>query len=380
MGKNIFLSVLLLTAVLVGCTPQQEVKATDSQPIAKPKAAVRQGPAIEIIEKEIDLGTIPHNVEEIVGYIQIANVGSAPLRINKVDGPCKCFAGYESDDIIEPGQGSEIKVKFTKSKIPSGDVDRMVMIKSNDRLKAASEVHFKFFVERDPTEEELRRLNSEVARMRSELRAMQKDVTAIMEKLDVKAGTAKKKKAVDKTVYKVDIGSSPIKGDMNAPVTIVEFTDFQCPYCIKEIPKLTQIMSEFPGKVKLVYKHHPLAFHKEAKPAHAAAELAKLQGGNEMFWKMHDMIAAEPKHLHVEDLRGYAEKLEMNLELFDDVMADSKQIDELLKTDMDDAKKYKVTKTPTIMINGLKMTGRNLSNYRARIQEELKKAEAAAVK
>jgi len=175
----------------------------------------------------------------------------------------------------------------------------------------------------------------------------------------------------DMTVYKVDIGESPILGDQDAPVTIVEFGDFQCPYCLKEYPKIKNILQEYPAKVRYVFKHYPLKFHKKAGYAHAAAELARREKGPQAFWKMHDWIMANPKKLEISSLRNLAQSIGLDLKQFDSIMADPEKINELLKIDMAEAKKCKVRVTPTVLINGIKMTNRTAEGYKNRINQIL---------
>jgi len=175
----------------------------------------------------------------------------------------------------------------------------------------------------------------------------------------------------DMTIYKVDIGDSPILGDQDAPVTIVEFGDFQCPYCVKEYPKIKNILQEYPDKVRYVFKHYPLKFHKKARYAHAAAELARREKGPQAFWKMHDWIMANPRKLEISDLRNLAQSLGLDLKQFDSIMADPEKINELLKIDMVEAKKCKVRATPTVLINGIKMTNRTAEGYKNRINQIL---------
>ena len=98
------------------------------------------------------------------------------------------------------------------------------------------------------------------------------------------------------------------------------------------------------------------------------------QGGSELFWKMHDRIIAGPKALDVKDLRAYAEALNLDLARSDTVMADPKMIDQFLKSDLDEAAKCKVNATPTVMINGLKLSDRGIESYKARIDVLLKSA------
>jgi len=371
------ITVLLAVWSVAGCVPSEAKSDTqgNSGIIGKSESVARSGPSIEVMEKRIDLGDISFETDIIEGSIFFINTGDEPLLVNKVDGPCACFAGYSGDKILQPEQGGEIQVKFTKSKIPAGQVKRMVSVKTNDPVNKAVEVYFHFNVLRDPIEEELRVIRREMSSLHKELKVIRADLKKVLKKLN--AGTKARRKKPDTTVYNVNIGSSPILGPKDAPVTIVYFCDFQCPYCVKEYPKIKQMLKEYPGKVKAVFKHYPLKFHKKAKPAHAAAELAKLGGGEKKFWKIHDMIMNKPKDLEIADLRGYAQTLGMDLARFDKVVADEKQIDELLKADMAEARKCKVTGTPTILINGLKMTARGINDYKARINQILKGNKAA---
>lgn len=378
--KHLTTIIILLTIwSVIGSVPSQAGSDDQGKPqmTGKLEKGSKSGPSIEVIDKRIDLGDIPRETEQIVGTILYFNAGDEPLLLNKVDGPCACFAGYSGDKILQPDEGGEIQVKFTKSKIPAGNIKRMVKITTNDPVNKTVEVYFHFNVQRDPVAEELRKLRSEVNKLKKELRSVKTDLKKVQNKVNANSkNKPAKKKTPDTTVYNVNIGSSPVLGPKNAPVTIVEFSDFQCPYCIRELPKIEQILKEYPDKVRLVFKHYPLKFHKKAKPAHAAAELAKLQGGEEKFWKMHDMITDNPKNLDIADLRGYAQTLGLDLARFDKVVADEKQIDKLLKADLAEAKKCKVTSTPTILINGLKMTKRGINDYKARIDQILSKGKA----
>jgi protein-disulfide isomerase len=224
--------------------------------------------------------------------------------------------------------------------------------------------------------DDIQTLRKDISKLQEGLRALRSDLqkaTAAFNTAAAQMQPAKPKTArePDTTIYNVEIGSSPTIGPKDAPVTIVEFADFQCPYCAREYPKIKKILEEYPDKVRFVFKHYPLNMHKKAKPVHAATELARLEGGTETFWKMHDMIMANPKQLEITNLRVYAESLGLNLTKFDEVMADEKKIDELLKADMSEAGKCNVRGTPTVLINGLRLSGRNIEDYKARIDKIL---------
>jgi len=289
--------------------------------------------------------------------------------------------GSSGDKVILPGEGGVITVSFDKNKIESGTVKRLVTLKTNDPKNELVSVYFTFEVARSDSEE-IRMLRTELSNVRKELHLLRSDMKKVLAALSNgapgRAGAAAPSKAkprpVDTNVYDVKVDSSPILGKADAPVTVVVWVDFQCPYCAHEYPKLKEILAAYPDKVRIVFKHRPLGFHRQAKPAHAAAQLAMEQGGSELFWKMHDRIIASPKALGIKDLRDYAEALKLDLAKFDAVMADPKKIDRFLKLDLDEAAKCKVYATPTVMINGLKLSARSIESYKARIDGLLKSA------
>ena len=110
-----------------------------------------------------------------------------------------------------------------------------------------------------------------------------------------------------------------------------------------------------------------VVFREPKTLAHAAAELAKLQGDEKLFWKMHDMIMASPNKLDVNSLRGYAQSMNLDMVTFDEVMADPNKINDLLSDDLAEAKKCNVHSTPTVLINGVKLADRTVNGYKTRI-------------
>ena len=93
-----------------------------------------------------------------------------------------------------------------------------------------------------------------------------------------------------KAVYRIAVGDSPARGPADALVTIVEASDFQCPYCKRGAATLKEVEQAYAGKVRVVFKHNPLSFHPNAMPAALAAEEARAQGGDAKFWAMHDKL------------------------------------------------------------------------------------------
>src|SRR6059036_2956906 len=97
-------------------------------------------------------------------------------------------------------------------------------------------------------------------------------------------------------VYDIPLEKSPVRGPKNAPVTIVEFSDFQCPFCGRVEPTLKQIEDEYKGKVRIAWKNQPLSFHPNAMPA-AEAAMAAFEQGNDKFWAMHEKFFANQNQL-----------------------------------------------------------------------------------
>jgi protein-disulfide isomerase len=337
-------------------------------------------PKLWIESTAIYLGKVPVDEEKIEGVIRYMNEGDAVLEVSKITGSCDCFLGIEGDKVLAPGNGGELYVRFDKEKIESGPVKRMVRFETNDPQNKVVRVMFSFEIERTDSEE-IRWLRKDLAEVKQQLALLRADMRKVLAAVEKGGGTAAPPAAranttarkPDTTVYDVNVGASPVLGNADAAVTITAFMDFQCPFSVREYPKLKQVLAEYPDDVRLVFKHRPLSFHTKAPPAHAAAQLALQQGGPKAFWKIHDLIMEDPTKLDVPTLRGYAETLKLDLDVFDKTMVDKAAIDKLLETDLAEAKKCNVNATPTVMINGLKLQDRSLESYRTRINTLLAK-------
>jgi protein-disulfide isomerase len=184
------------------------------------------------------------------------------------------------------------------------------------------------------------------------------------------AAPTPRKRPEDNKVYKVDVKpGDAIKGNKNAPVTIVEFSDFQCPFCSRVNPTIKKIFETYGDKVRVVFKHNPLAFHKDAPLASEAALAAGAQG---KFWEMHDVLFANQRQLKRPDLEKYAAQIGLNLEQFNADL-DSHKFKAQVDADLAQAKTIGVRGTPNFFINGKKLTGAQpFANFKAKIDEALK--------
>ncbi|HDK41324.1 MAG TPA: hypothetical protein ENG93_01550 [Nitrospirae bacterium] len=170
-------------------------------------------------------------------------------------------------------------------------------------------------------------------------------------------------------VHDIPLGDSPVRGGMSAPVTIVEFSDFQCPYCARLQPTLKQVLDAYPKEVRLVYKQFPLSFHPQARNASKAALAAGEQG---KFWEMHDIVAANHNKLSEEKFKEFAAKIGLNAAKFD---ADykSNKYDKQIQDEITLGNTVGVRGTPSLYLNGKKMAGRSLNDFKTAIDSALKK-------
>jgi protein-disulfide isomerase len=176
-------------------------------------------------------------------------------------------------------------------------------------------------------------------------------------------------------VQKVEVGNAPARGPANAPVTVVAFSDFECPFCSRAVPTLKALEEEYGGKLRVAFKHQPLSNHPNAKLAAAASLAAHEQG---KFWEMHDLMFANQRQLDRASLEGYAKQLGLNEARFKAAL-DSGKFDAQVAADASEGARIGATGTPTFFINGRPLVGAlPIDQFRRVIDEELKKTGVAA--
>lgn len=174
----------------------------------------------------------------------------------------------------------------------------------------------------------------------------------------------------DKTVYEINPGKSPSKGRKNAPLQLVIFSDFQCPFCKRLEPTLAQVAKEYGRKIRMIWKNYPLPFHNNAEPAAEAAMAAHAQG---KFWQMHDILFANNLALDRQNLENYARDLGLDMTKFRSDL-DAQQYRDVIKSDIQEAQAVGVSGTPTVFINGRKILGAHpFETFKKIADEELAK-------
>ena len=168
--------------------------------------------------------------------------------------------------------------------------------------------------------------------------------------------------------YTVNTEGSPAIGPASAKVTLVEFSDFQCPFCSRVTPTMNQIKEEYGDQVRIVFKHLPLSIHPKAPAAHAAAEAAHRQG---KFWEMHDKIFGNQQEMSPEKYAEYAAELELDIEKYNADLADE-SLTKRIDSDAQDAAALLVRGTPGFFINGKFLSGAQpFAAFKQQIDAEL---------
>lgn len=167
----------------------------------------------------------------------------------------------------------------------------------------------------------------------------------------------------------VSANGAPFKGTEKAPVTIVKFEDFQCPFCKQVQPTIAEILSRYNGKIRIVHKDLPLdAIHPQARQAAEAARCAGEQG---QFWSYHDKLYANSPKANPEDLKSYAREVGLDLGSFERCLTSGKY-KAVVQKDLSEGTQLGITGTPAFFINGREISGSQpLQVFAAMIDEEL---------
>jgi protein-disulfide isomerase len=169
----------------------------------------------------------------------------------------------------------------------------------------------------------------------------------------------------------IPVDGDPVLGPKDARVTIVEFSDFQCPYCAEAVVKLNALLKAYPNDVKLIFKQYPLEMHSQAALAAEAALAAQRQG---KFWQLHDAMYADRTHLSRQNILAMAGKIGLDVSRFQQDW-DSPAIKQALAKEQRQGDEAGVNGTPTIFIDGQRFNGPSLDldAMRPIIDKEIKR-------
>ncbi len=182
----------------------------------------------------------------------------------------------------------------------------------------------------------------------------------------------KKKASVEVLISapKVEVveGDAPGIGPKNAPIRVVEFTDYQCPFCGKARDAVNQILKEYKGKVRYVIKDFPLSFHKDAFKAHEAAHCA---GDQDKYWEMNKKLFGNQREIQEADLKKYAGEIKLEMKKFEECLSSGKYAS-LVQKSLQEGQSVGVSGTPAFFINGRMISGaRPFESFKEIIDDEL---------
>ena len=155
------------------------------------------------------------------------------------------------------------------------------------------------------------------------------------------------------SVRDLELSAAPVRGRADAPVTIIEFSDLQCPFCARVTPTLQELLKQYPDQIRWVFKSFPLDFHADSPLAHSAAMAAARQG---KFWEMHDLIFAGQQNMKRDNLLAEARSLNLDMARFTTDL-DSDEVKQQVAIDRRDGVELGVSGTPAFFVNGKPFSG-----------------------
>lgn len=250
------------------------------------------------------------------------------------------------DDLIEK------KLIEAAAKKDGKSVDEYVKINIDDKVKKAGDEDIKAFYESHKDQvggksfDEVKESISQFMN-RGAVQTAHNDLMAQLRK------DAKVEIKLEPPRAAVEVGDNPTMGPKNAPITIIEFTDYECPFCSRVRPTITQVMDKYKGKVQYVLRDYPLPFHGNSKKAHEAAHCA---GDQKKYWEMNKLLFQNQKALSIGDLKKYAKDINLNTGKFDKCL-DSGKYTKKVDENQAYGSKVGVNGTPAFFIDGIALSG-----------------------
>ncbi|MFL5349583.1 MAG: DsbA family protein [Hyalangium sp.] len=353
------LAALLAASFAAGCNKQTSPAASPTTASTNAAGAQCDLPSDQVV------GTFKlDGAEQKVTYGELtARIGAplADLEKKKQELLKRGLDGYVIEKLVQAeakkrGMANEdalLKAEVEEKVAPPSDAE---IQKVFDQAKAGGQL---------PAEVTLEQVKPQIVNMLGEQAKRDKAqafFADLKSKADVQNMLPEKRTQVEAT--------GPSKGPEGAPVTIVEFSDFQCPFCGKARTTVDEVVKSYGDKVRLVFRHFPLSFHENAPKAAEAAACAQDQG---KFWEMHDKLFSNQQALKVDDLKKYAADLGLDAARFNECLDSGKKAEQI-KKDQAAGEKAGVSGTPAFFINGVALSGAvPADDFKAIIDSELKK-------
>ena len=309
----------------------------------------------------------------------VAEVAGKPITLKDVDAKWEAFDAAERARIVQAmyqNRRNMIELLVgdqliaNAAKAAGQSVEEFLVADGAKRLPAITEADIAQFYDQNKDRAQgrtLDQLRGEIkpfleGRRRQQARAM------LVEELKSKDG-ANVKVMLDPPRYTVPTGKDdPVRGNPAAPITIVEFSDYQCPFCARVNPTLAKVRETYGDRVKIVFKDYPLPNHPQAPKA---AEAARCAGDQNKYWEMHDAMFANQRALEVPSLKQTARAIGLNGSTFDACL-DSGKWQPTIRAGSALGEQMGVNSTPTLYVNGRALIGAMpFENFKQIIDEEL---------
>lgn len=222
-----------------------------------------------------------------------------------------------------------------------------------------------------PSEDRLKKIEEQQAQILEKLTSLEKTLQG------ARAAARPQRPTEDYTkVYPINFDGVAIKGNKDAPVTLTEWSDFECPYCAGVVAPIQALLEKYPDQLRIAYKHFPLNFHRAARPSAIASLAAEEQG---CFWSFHDVLfeKTSKRQLDASKLEEYAGEAGCDVEKFKaDLNANRDAYAQRVDADYKQGSAADVRGTPALYINGRKVRDRSVAGMSAMIDEAMKEASA----
>jgi protein-disulfide isomerase len=317
------------------------------------------------------------NAPNLASGTVIAAVNGEPLRIDVINERMKAYV-YKMDmrlytirqealdrrvnDLLIVAEASKRKVT----------PEEIIRTEINDKAKPPTEAEISAFYNENKA-----RINGDLATVRPQISSylQQQRQSQLEEELATKLRSAGKVqillKAPQPPVMAINLGTGASRGDVNAAVTVVEFTDFQCSACGGMYPIVEQVLKSYGNRVHFVMRNFPLtSVHENAFTAAQAAEAAKAQG---KFWEYIDLLFKNQTSLDRDSLKKFATQVGLDRKRFDAEL-DSGKYEPVVRHDMEEGEGYGIEGTPTFFINGVTLTEYSEEGLRAAIERAFTRA------
>lgn len=315
----------------------------------------------------------------------VATVGGAPITLGDVDAlalqePAASFGSARLVQALYLARRSALDQivgnRLLDLEAKARGIDRATLVDREITTVAGtpSDADVEFWYQSNPTAVQGRPLEQLRAAIKSLLVEQRLDAaqSSLIAKLKDKTAVTISLEPPRQTVA---TAGHPSKGSADAPIEMVEFSDFQCPFCQRVNPTVEQVLKTYGDRIKFVYRHFPLPNHPNARPAAEAAACANVQG---QFWQYHDRLFAEPNKLTDADLKAHAAALGLDAARFN-ACVDGHESKAEVDRDVAEGGALGVTGTPAFFINGRALDGAQpFLAFTRVIDEELAAKGAAA--